>query len=153
MKYKKHIALAVVLLFAGLMSQGAHASCYAFPIQYQNVGSMLVAKFEARTTSCPQSSGDHWVEVCAKLAGSSSYARCINGYTYTTKQPFYISLPYLQYDGSYTYRLRYRKSNGSLGVGVYGPMQTPPRNGGGSSSGSSGGSSGASGGCPPIICG
>lgn len=152
MTYKKKIALGLMLLFLGMVSQGAHAFCYAIPVQYQNTGGMIVAKFEAHATSCPQSSGDHWVEVCAKLTGSSSgYHLCTSGYTYTTHHPFYIHLPYLQFNKSYTYRLRYRKTNGSLGVGVYGPMQTPTQNGGSGSSGGSGGS--GSGGCPPDICG
>lgn len=152
----KTIFKSVFLLSIIVLSGKAMAGCYAIPFQHiTNIGSASGARFEATINSCPGvNTSNYEAEICVAVEGTSNYNSC-SGY----QEKPYSSSPWFSYSnvrlynayGRYTYRLRYRKTDGSMGVGVYGPVQGHlygSSSGGGTSSSSSGSSSSGSS-CPP----
>lgn len=121
------LTLSFVILCSGVFAHTANAGCYSFPYSFPKYGNNgYIAKFEATTTSCPQTSGNRWAEVCVKVSGSSSsYNRCDSGYGSVHGGTAYLNLAPFARNVDYSYRLRYRKSNGSLGVGMYGSFKIP----------------------------
>lgn len=143
MMLKKIVALfAVAVLWA--FSQSSFALCYTIPHTSSYLGAYYLQGFEGESTTCPQSNGSRWIEVCAKPANmpNASYSLCGSGYGVAGNA--YTSLRF-EYNTAYDFRVRYQKTDGTLGVVSYGSLSGVPN-------GNSGGGGGIGGGhpsCPP----
>lgn len=142
MQLKKFVGLMAGAVLWVLLSQNALAMCYTIPHTSTYLSTYYLQGFEGESTTCPQSSGSRWIEVCAKPANmpNASYSLCGSGYGIPGQQ--FTSLRF-NYNQAYDYRVRYQKADGTLGVLMYGSISGVPN-------GSSGGGSGSGNpNCPP----
>lgn len=124
MQLKKLLAvISVVMLWA--FSQSSFALCYTIPHTSSYQGAFYLQGFEGESTTCPQSNGSGWIEVCAKPANqpNASYSLCgsgygIAGYAYTSLR--------FNYNTAYDFRVRYQKTDGTLDVVTYGSLSGVP---------------------------